>query len=152
MSLLPMLLDDPQFKLYAICSSLLSLQMLFLGGMTAATRSKHKGYVNAEDYKVSFGDAKQIEGAEHPKVARILRAHRNLLESLPIFFALGLLCILAGVSPLGTRICIGTFTVARVLHSVVYIREMQPHRTILYGLGTLSLIGMAVQVTLAVLS
>lgn len=147
-----MLLEDPQFKLYAVCSSLLSLQMLVLGGMTAAARSKHKGYVNPEDYKVSFGDAKLIEGAEHPTVARIMRAHRNLLESLPMFFALGLLCILAGVSPLGTRICIGVFTVARVLHSIVYIKELQPYRTMFYGFGTLALVGMAVQITLAVLS
>lgn len=146
-----MLTSDPQFQLYAICSCVLTLQMLFLGGYTAGTRARHKGYMNPEDDKVSFRDARLIEGPEHPEVARIQRAHRNLLESLPMFFALGLLCVLAGVSPLGGRICIGVFTGARILHSIVYIKGIQPWRTVFYAVGAFALVGMIVQILLAVL-
>lgn len=144
-------MPDALFKTYAICSCVLSLQMLFLGGLTAGTRAKRGGYMNPEDKVVAFKDAQLVEGAEHPDVARVQRAHRNLLESLPIFFALGLICVLAGVSQLGGQICVGLFTVARILHSIVYIKGVQPWRTIFYALGALSLFGMAVQIVLAVL-
>jgi prostaglandin-E synthase 1 len=143
---------EPQFKLYAICCAVLSLQMLILAAMTAARRANNKNYLNPEDIKVSFKDAKLIEGAEHPDVARVQRAHRNLNESLPLFFALGLVCLLAGVSPLGAKICFGAFTGARVLHAIVYIKEMQPWRTMTYAIGSFALLGMMVQIVLAVLA
>ena len=149
---MPTLIADPQFKLYVICCSILSFQMLVLAAMTAGKRANRQNYLNPEDVKVSRKDARLIDGAEHPDVARVQRAHRNLNESLPMFFALGLLCVLAGVSPLGARICIGGFTAARLLHSVVYIKEMQPLRTIAYALGSFALIGMMVQLILAVLA
>ncbi len=135
---------DPQFKVYAVCCVILSLQMLVLAGITPARRAKHKGYINPEDANVSFKDAKMVEGAEHPEVARVQRAHRNLLESLPLFFALGLICVLSGASPMGAKICLVTFTVARVLHSVMYINAKQPWRTAAYAIGAVSLVGMSV--------
>ena len=146
------LATDPQFKVYAICSAILSLQMLVLGGLTARTRALHKGYMNPEDGKVSFGDAKLVEGAEHPDVARIQRAHRNLLESLPMFFALGLIHLLAGASALGGEICFGVFTGARVLHSIVYIKALQPWRTMMFAIGALSLVALIVQIIIAVVA
>lgn len=149
---MPTLLADPQFKLFAICAVILSAQMLVLGGYTAATRAKNKNYLNPEDNKVSFKEARLVEGAEHPDVARVQRAHRNLLESLPMFFALGLIYLLAGASPLGAKICFGTFTGARVLHSIIYIKELQPWRTITYALGSLALAGMMVLILMTVLA
>lgn len=149
---MPTLLADPQFKLYVICSVILSLQMLVLGGYTAARRANHKNYLNPEDVKVAFKDAKLVEGAEHPEVARIQRAHRNLLESLPIFFALGLISVLAGAAPLGVKICLIAFTAARALHSIVYIKELQPWRTMMYAIGALALLGMMVLSLLTVLA
>ncbi len=146
-----MLSADPQFKLYAICCVILSLQMLILAGMTAARRSKVKNFLNPEDVKVSFKGATQVEGAEHPEVARIQRAHRNLNESLPLFFALGLVSVLAGASPMGVKICLVTFTAARVLHSIVYLNSLQPWRTISYALGSFALVGLMVMSMLALL-
>ena len=146
------LLADPQFKLYAICCAILSFQMLLLAAMTAAKRSTAKNYLNPEDKTVAFKDAKLVAGAEHPDVARVQRAHRNLNESLPMFFALGLVCVLAGVNPLGAKICFGVFTGARVLHSIVYIKAMQPFRTATYALGSFALTGMIVMILLAVLA
>jgi microsomal prostaglandin-E synthase 1 len=146
------LLANPQFKIYAVCCVILSFQMLVLGAMTAAKRSGRKNYLNPEDVKVSLKDAKLIGDAEHPDVARVIRAHRNLNESLPIFFALGLLLVLVDASPLGASICLGVFTGARVLHSIVYINELQPWRTMFFAIGLFSLIGMMVQIVLAVLA
>jgi uncharacterized MAPEG superfamily protein len=146
------LIADPQFKLYAICTVILSFLMLALGFITASRRAKHKGYMNPEDTSVSSKDAKLVEGVEHPDVARAIRAHRNLLESLPLFLALGLLCVILGVAPLGAKICIGAFTGARVLHTIVYLKEMQPWRTIFFAIGSLALVGMMVQIVIAVVA
>ena len=143
---------DPQFELYAICSCVLTVEMLFLGALTAATRAKHKGFLNPEDGAVSFGEARLVEGGEHPDVARVIRAHRNLLESLPMFFALGLIYVLVGAPLLGAQICFIGFTAARVLHALVYIKALQPWRTICFALGTLTLIGQIVMILRAVLS
>jgi len=133
---------DPQFKLYAICACVLSAQSLALGGMTAARRARHKGYMNPEDRRVSFADARLVEGGDHPEVQRVARAHRNLLESLPLFLALGLIYVLSGAPPLGAQICFIAFTIARVLHAIVYLRGLQPWRTIVFGIGTLALFAM----------
>jgi prostaglandin-E synthase 1 len=146
------LVSDPQFKLFAICSVILSMEMLILGGYTAARRSGNKNYLNPEDHKVAFAGAKLVEGAEHPEVARIQRAHRNLLESLPMFFGLGLISLLAGASPLGAKVCFIGFTAARVLHSLVYIKELQPFRTIFFAIGTFALGGLMVMIMMAVLA
>jgi prostaglandin-E synthase 1 len=147
-----MLLSDPQFKLYAICSAVLSFQMLALGFMTAARRANHKKYLNPEDVVVAFKDATLVEGAEHPEVARIIRAHRNLNESLPLFFALGLIYVLAGAPALGAQICFITFTGARVLHSIVYVKGLQPWRTMFFAIGALTLVAMMVLILHTVLA
>src|SRR6185312_14391696 len=102
-------------------------------------RANRQNYLNPEDVVVSRKDAKLVDGAEHPNVARVQRAHRNLNESLPIFFAMGLCSVLVGASPLGVKICLGTFTGARVLHAIVYINELQPWRTMFYAIGTFAL-------------
>ncbi len=135
---------DPQLKLYAICSCVLTLEMLALGFMSAARRAKHKGYMNPEDKAVAFGEATLVEGGDHPDVQRVQRAHRNLLESLPMFFALGLIYLLVGAPALGAQILFTTFTAARVLHAIVYINALQPWRTIMFALGTMSLVAMVV--------
>jgi prostaglandin-E synthase 1 len=116
--------------------------------MTAARRSGVKKYLNPEDHKVAFVGATQVDGAEHPDVARVQRAHRNLLESLPLFFALGLIYVLCGASPLGAKICFPLFAGARVLHSIVYIKGLQPWRTMSFFLGTFSLLGTAALILL----
>ena len=97
-------------------------------------------------------DAKVIEEYEHPDVARIMRAHRNALESVPIFFATGLLYVLVGGPSLGAQICFIAFTVSRVLHAVVYIKALQPWRTMMFAVGLLSLLGMMVLIVRAVLT
>ena len=145
-------MPDPQFKLYAICSCVLTFEMLTLGFVTAARRAKHKGYMNPEDRAVSSGEATLVEGGDHPDVQRVARAHRNLLESLPMFFALGLIYVLTDAPDLGAQICFIGFTAARVLHAIVYINALQPWRTIMFAIGTMSLVAMAVLILRAVLT
>jgi microsomal prostaglandin-E synthase 1 len=146
------LLTDSQFKIYVFCSAVLSLEMLVLGAMTAARRAKVGAFSNPEDSKVSMEGAKFNEGIEHPEVARIMRAHRNLLEGVPLFFALGLIAVLANAHPMGVKIALITFTVARVLHAIVYLNGLQPWRTLFFFFGLLSLLGLMIMSVMAVLS
>jgi prostaglandin-E synthase 1 len=146
------LLTDSQFKIYVICSIVLSLEMLLLGAMTAARRAKVGTFSNPEDSKVSLEGAKYNEGVEHPEVARIMRAHRNLLESVPLFFALGLIAVLTGASPMVVKIALIAFTVARVLHAIVYLNGLQPWRTMFFFIGVLSLVALMIMSVMALLS
>ena len=139
---------DPLFKLYAVCAALLSFQMLLLAAITPAKRAKVKQLMNPEDGIVSPGGSTVIDGAEHPDVARVQRAHRNLNESLPLFFALGLIYVLQGGCLLGGEICFGAFTVARFVHSIVYLKAIQPARTIMYAIGAFALMGLIVMIVL----
>lgn len=141
---------DSQFRIYVFCSVVLSLEALALGAMTAARRAKVGLYANPEDVKVSPSGAKLNDGAEHPEVARIMRAHRNLFESLPLFFALGLIAVMTGAAPMGVKIAMITFTVVRVLHAIAYLNEAQPWRTIFFGIGLLSLVGLMIMSLMAI--
>src|SRR5262249_48917001 len=118
---------DPTFKIYVICTIVLFLELMFLSAYTGAMRGKHKSFSNPEDARQDPG-SKPPE-ADHPAVARVLRTHRNALENLPMFFTMGLVCVLAGANPMHAKICFIGFTVARLLHVVFQLRGAQPWRS-----------------------
>ena len=140
------MLDNPAFSTYALCVAILALKMLFSAVYTGTRRQKHVGYVNAEDARV-FGDGKAAAApSESPEVAHALRIQRNDIESIPIFFAVGLVYVLAGASPFAARAYFWTYTIAR--HTFAYTRHVQPMRAICWVVGSLCVVGMAVQLAL----
>ena len=137
------------FKLYAICSCILALNLMVLSGMTGGTRARTKSPGNPED----AGKPRDAEKApDHPDVVRVTRAHWNALENIPIFWAIALVYTLSGASPLGAKAYFITFTAARALHSFFHIKAIQPFRSIAYGIGGLCIVGMIVQIFMAVFS
>ena len=128
------------FPIYALSVSLLVLNLFFLAFITAAGRGKTKSLLNPEDK--GFQDGK----GEHETVARASRAHRNAIENMLPFVAIGLLYVMTVGSPLGAKVYFGIFVVTRWLHSIVYLAGKQPWRTIFFVIGSLSLIGMTIQV------
>jgi uncharacterized MAPEG superfamily protein len=84
--------------------------------------------------------------AEHPAVAHALRVQRNDGENIPLFFAVGLIYVLSGATAFGAAVYCWTFTVARLVHTVVYLRHMQPWRALAYFTGYLCILGMATQI------
>ncbi|MCC6557788.1 MAG: MAPEG family protein [Polyangiaceae bacterium] len=134
---------DPLFKIYAICCIVLCLVIQFLSGYTGAVRTRHKSFANPEDGKE---DPAKPPAQDHPEVARVIRAHRNALENIPMFFALGLVHVLLGASLLGGQIAFIAFTAARVLHAFFHLKAIQPFRSISYGIGVLSLAAMMVMI------
>ena len=138
-------LGDPAFRTFAICSALLVLKMIGVSFYTAIQRRTSGGYTNPED--TAFADAGVTASeVENPAVARALRLHRNDMENIPLFFAIGLIYVLLGASAFAATIYFWGFTISRLLHSVAYARGMQPARALLWAFGTLCLIGMSISV------
>jgi prostaglandin-E synthase 1 len=144
-----LLLMMPGFKLYAVCAIILVLKMNAVGIYTGVTRSRLKVAMNPED-AARFGA--QVAATEHPEVERVLRAHRNDVENIPTFLILGLIAILAGAPVLGLQICFIAFTVARVAHSVAYLKALQPWRSVSFGMGQLSALSLMVMILIRVFS
>ncbi len=142
--------QNPAFRSYALCSSLLVLKMIASAVWTGSRRQSTQGYVSPEDARV-FGRAGASAGeVERPEVARALRIQRNDLENIPAFFAIGLIYVLSGASAFGAAVYFWTFTAARLVHTVVYMRGMQPWRAICYGICVACMLGMVVQIAINV--
>ncbi len=140
------LASNPAFRTYALCSAILALKMLVSAIYTGAQRQRSQGYINAEDARV-FGQAGAAAGnAEAPAVAHALRIQRNDLENIPAFFAIALIYVLLGATPRGATVYFWTFTLARVTHTIAYMRNVQPWRAICYGIGALCVLGMITQI------
>jgi uncharacterized MAPEG superfamily protein len=79
-------------------------------------------------------------------VARVLRVHANAQATIHPFLVLGLVFVLAGGSGTVAKVLFGIFTVARLLHSCVYLKGKQPWRTIFFIVSGLALIALAVAI------
>jgi glutathione S-transferase len=139
------LIENAAFQTYALCSAILALKMLGSAVYTAATRGRVSGYVNPEDTRFG-GEGAAAAETEKPEVAHALRIQRNDLENIPLFWIVGLLYVLMGGSSLGTAVYGWTFTLSRIAHTFVYASHVQPARALLWGLGSLCILGMASQV------
>jgi uncharacterized membrane protein YecN with MAPEG domain len=139
----------PSIRTYAVCTAILALKMLFSAVYTGVRRQKYAGYINAEDARVFGGGGSPVLAAESPEVAHALRIQRNDIESIPIFFAVGLVYAISGASAFGAAVYFWTYTVARVVHTFAYTRHMQPLRAICFVVGSLCVVGMSVQLLLA---
>jgi glutathione S-transferase len=145
------MITNPAFRSYAFCCALLGLKMLFSAVYTGTRRQKHQGYINAEDASIFGKPEATAAGGEAPAVAHALRIQRNDLESIPLFFTIGLLYVLTGASAFGAAVYCWTFTIARVAHTFFYTNHMQPWRAVSFTIGALATLGMIVHIAYAVL-
>jgi glutathione S-transferase len=145
------LLANPAFRTYAFCSAILVLKMLFSSVYTGTRRSKHQGYVNQEDATVFGPSGAAAADHETPVVAHALRIQRNDLESIPLFFAIGLLYVLTGASPFGAKFFCWTFMLARIAHTYFYTNHIQPWRAVSFIVGASATVLMTLRVLWTVL-
>ena len=134
------LLADPTMRLFAVCAAILVLKMLLTANLTGILRTSRRVFASPEDYRF-FG----AEPAARPdeQIERIRRAHRNDLENILPFLVIGFLYVLTGPSYTVAWWLFVLFTVARVLHTAVYIAGLQPWRTVCFGIGSVALYAMA---------
>lgn len=130
---------DTVFQIYAICASILVLNLLVLAFATAGTRAKANKFLNPEDKKLN--QQGELQPVDDGDVARYRRAHLNALENILPFLAMGFLLILTGPSVAVAGGLFGTFTFFRLVHSVAYIKGIQPLRTISFVIASVALVG-----------
>ncbi len=139
----------PAAKPLVVFSVLLVLKMAGVAFATANARRKSKVVVNPEDTGVNPGS--HVEAQESPEVLRAKRAHLNDLENIPAFLFIALLFTLTGGSSTGGWAYFGVYFAARLLHTVAYLGQKQPWRTLSFAIGQVTLLGLLVQLLLRAL-
>ncbi|HEY1076094.1 MAG TPA: MAPEG family protein [Fontimonas sp.] len=131
---------DSTLDWLVLCSVILFAKMFAISLYQGWHRIGRGSFRNVEDAKF----AKRTPVAEElPEVQRAARAWANDLENIPVFFALGILYVMTGASAAAAPWLFGTFTVARIGHTFCYLNQLQPWRTLSFGIGIGCLIGMS---------
>ena len=139
------------FVVYALFATGLSVLLVTIDGVGGGFRTRSKTTPNVEDVSTTSKGAKVVE-TEPETVARVMRAHRNALANIiPFLLVMFLYVALGATSTWVTALC-GVFAAVRVLHAVVYIRGLQPWRTIFFVIGQVCTIVAAVQVVRAAIA
>lgn len=128
------LANDPVFQAYIASVVVLSLNVLGLASATAVTRTSAAEVINPEDKRLN-ASATVVYDEGSDGTQRHRRAHRNALENIPIFMITGLLLVMVGTSLTVAASIFGVFTVARILHSICYVKGIQPFRTVAFAIG-----------------
>jgi len=142
------LLTNPALRLFGITYLILVLKMVAVGYATSVYRIRDKHFATPEDYRLQGLTPKT---GVNEDVERARRAHQNDLENILPYFGVGLLYALSNPSPGMARLCFIGFTVSRILHSVFYLLQLQPWRTIVWSIahGLLLLMTLSTLLTLA---
>ena len=141
-------LADPPVRLFAVIYLLLVLKMAAVGSYTSILRLRRRVFATPEDYRLQGLAPRETRDED---VERVRRAHQNDLENILPFFIVGFIFLMTRPSLLAAQIYGIGYLVARTLHSVFYIRSMQPHRTIAFTLGGVLTLAMLIQTLIAVL-
>ena len=141
---------NPVFVTYAIAASLMVLKIMLQGWVTVVRMMSNKGgFVNPEDANAGPANPKPRAGQLdlNDDVERSRRIHRNDLENIPAFLAIGLLFVLIGPPLAAAQWLMYGFVVARLLHTAAY-STAQSHevRATFYSVGSLIVIAMALWV------
>jgi len=126
----------PAFVAYAVTCIILCLNLVTLWASSGAIRAKAGVAINPED-GARYGVP--VSELDPPKVARLLRAHRNAEATIYPFLLLGLLFVLAGGKAAIAIPIFAVFAIARIVHSIVYLKAMQPWRTIAFAASLLAI-------------
>ncbi|MCK1791979.1 MAPEG family protein [Pseudomonas violetae] len=132
---------------YALCVVVLFLKMFAVSCYQGVFRLRFRAFTNTEDAAVFNRIARE---KELPQVTRAARVWANDLENIPAFFALGGLAVAMNAPASITLWLSVLFTIARVLHTLAYMKGVQPWRTVFYGVGILCLLGFCATITINV--
>lgn len=148
--------SNPALQVYAISASFAVLKLMGQGWMTVYRMMKsNSGLASPEDLRPG-----PLNRAPNPAqldiddyVDRSRRMHRNDLENIPAFLAIGLLFTLTEPPLLLAQILMYGFVLARACHAIAYATK-QSHevRATFYTLGSLAVIYMAVHVLVVVVT
>jgi len=143
---MPDLLGDPVIRVLVVVYALLALKMSAVGVYTSTLRLRRKIFATPEDYALRGAPVRTRD----EDIERARRAHRNDLENVLPFFVVGFVYVLTRPSFTAAAIYFWGYLIARILHSIFYIRSMQPHRTIAFTAGGALTLAMLVTTLVAV--
>lgn len=145
--------QNPIFITYMIAASIMVLKIMGQGWLTVYRMLKSdSGLASPEDLQVGIINKnprpEQLEINDY--VDRSRRMHRNDLENIPAFLAIGLLYVATGPSAFYANLMLYGFVGARLLHALAYASK-QTHevRATFYTVGSLIVMSMAVCVLIA---
>ena len=144
------LLDVIAFRYWLISLVVLFVKMFANSAVQGLTRFRTRSFAWPEDAAMIRGA--QVAERDPELVERASRCWRNDLENVPIYLFLGLGYVLAGGTPWWAALYFTTFTVARIAHTVFYLRGMQPYRNIAYQIGVLVCAALAVHIVVLLLT
>jgi uncharacterized MAPEG superfamily protein len=130
---------NPAFLAYALTAIVLSLNLLGLWVLSGARRARGGVAINSED-GARFGVP--VSPMDPPEVARYLRAHRNAEATIYPFLLVGIVYVLAGGGAAGAIWLFSIFVAARIAHTIVYLRALQPWRTITFASSLLAILAL----------
>lgn len=147
--------DNPVFATYAIAAALMVLKIMGQGWMTVYRMMKsHSGLASPEDVQLGLlnkhPNPKQL--AVNDYVDRSRRMHRNDLENIPAFLAVGLIFVTIDPPIWLAQVALYGFVLARLAHFVAYATK-QTHevRATFYTIGSSLVIYMALHILWAFL-
>lgn len=147
--------ENPAFRVYLIAVALTVLKVMGQGWMTVFRMMRVKsGWASPEDLRPGpynpHPDPAQLEVNDY--VDRSRRMHRNDLENIPAFWAVGLAFVLINPPLWLAQLSMYGFVIARVLHAVAYAtRQSHELRSVFYTVGSLIVMTMALVVLFAVI-
>ncbi|MDP3525352.1 MAG: MAPEG family protein, partial [Hoeflea sp.] len=112
--------SNPAFHVYAICAALAVLKIMGQGWMTVYRMTKsNSGLASPEDLRPGplNKDPSPAQLEINDYVDRSRRMHRNDLENIPAFLAIGLLFSMTAPPLLLAQIVIYGFVLARAFHT-----------------------------------
>ncbi|MBK6518834.1 MAG: MAPEG family protein [Polyangiaceae bacterium] len=126
----------PAFQAYALSTVVLGFNLVGLANATALTRGQAAEVINPEDKKLNAKAEVVFEGG-NDRTARYRRAHRNALENTPWFMITAFVLTLMGTSATVGAALFYPYAILRILHSVCYVKGLQPFRTLFFVLALL---------------
>ena len=142
--------SNPAFHVYAISAALAVLKIMGQGWMTVyRMMNSNSGLASPEDLRPGpFNkDPRPAQLEINDYVDRSRRMHRNDLENIPAFLAIGLLFSMTAPPLLLAQIVMYGFVLARAFHTLAYAtRQSHEVRATFYTIGSIAVIYMAVHV------
>lgn len=124
----------PAIQPYVITVIVLGANLIGLANATALTRGQADEVINPEDAKLNKKATVVYEGG-NDRTARYRRAHRNALENTPVFMITAFVLTMMGASATVGAALFYPYAVLRILHSVCYVKSVQPFRTVTFVLA-----------------
>lgn len=129
--------DSPAFAAWALCAAFLFLKMY--ANTIVQFRAKMSGRLASlpEDARAfkPLRDGKPEESSE--LYMRAAGCWENDLENIPMFLILALAYVGLGGSYECSVAYFVIFSIARTVHTITYLKALQPHRAIAYTIGAL---------------